>query len=53
MYVVPARQNRGVDLHHGPDHDQMPVGSGLRHRVEQLDVEALVNYAKEPEPRTR
>jgi hypothetical protein len=51
MYVVAARQNRGVDLHHRPDHDQLPVGSGLRHGVEQLDVEALVNHAEESETR--
>src|SRR5262250_1962663 len=49
----PASQAPGVDLHHGPDHDDVPPRIGVGQRRHEVDVEALVDHAEEAEPRPR
>src|SRR5207302_1598897 len=34
-----------ADLHHGAEHDEMPVGAKLRNLSQQLNVETLVNHS--------
>ena len=43
----------GIDLHDGTDDDEMPIGTLRCDFVEQLDIESLIDHAKETETRMR
>jgi len=47
--VVALRKRGGIDLHDRADHDEVPVGTELRHPTEELDVHALIDDAEESE----
>ena len=49
----PPRQRRRVDLHHRPDHDELPVRPRVGERRQQVEVQPLVDHAVEADARVR
>ncbi len=38
------RQAGGIDFHHRPDHHNLPVGVGVRHRGNKIGINALIYH---------
>ncbi len=53
MDVRQPRQSGRVDLHHGADHDELPVGAPQGHRMDEGEVHAFVDHPIEAEARMR
>src|ERR1044072_2118714 len=53
MNVCVLWQRLRIDLHHGADHDEVPIRSLSCDVVEELNVEPLVDDAKKAETRMR
>ena len=53
MDVALPRQLRGIDLHHRPEHHEMPIWSQHRQSRDEVEVHAFVDDAEEAEARAR
>ena len=53
MDVRTFRQRGRINLCHGPEQDEMPVRPQLRGTAQEIDIEAFIQHAEEPEPGMR
>ena len=51
MDVGVLRQGVGVDLHHRPDHHDLPIGMSIGQACQQLRIQAFVDDAEVTEQR--